>query len=64
MSVEDKFEQAKGSLKEGFGKVIGDNKLQAEGTVEKTVAKAKEVVDGAKETVEGAIEGLKNSLEK
>ena len=60
MSLENKLDQATGAIKEGFGKVTGDNKTQTEGTVEKTVAKAKEVVEDAK----GAVEGLKNSFKK
>ena len=58
MSLENKFDQAKGAVKEGVGKVTGDNKTEAEGFVEKTVAK------DAKEAVEGAVEGIKNSLDK
>ena len=64
MSLENKFDQAKGAVKEGFGKVTGDSKTEAEGFVEKTVAKAKEVAEDAKEAVEGAVEGIKNSLDK
>ena len=60
MSLENKLEQASGTIKEGFGKVTGDSKTEAEGAVEKTVAKAKEVVEDAKGAVEGAVEGLKN----
>ena len=41
MSLENKFDQAKGAVKEGVGKVTGDNKTKAEGVVEKTVAKEK-----------------------
>ena len=64
LSLENKLEQATGAIKEGFGKVTGDSKTEAEGTVEKTVAKAKEVVEDAKGAVEGAVEGLKNSFKK
>ena len=64
MSLENKFDQAKGAVKEGVGKVTGDNKTEAEGFVEKNVAKAKEVAEDAKEAVEGAVEGIKNSLDK
>ena len=28
MSIEEKFNQAKGSVKEGFGKLTGDTKLK------------------------------------
>ncbi|ORP08133.1 CsbD family protein [Streptococcus mitis] len=64
MSLENKLEQATGAIKEGFGKVTGDGKTEAEGAVEKTVAKAKEVVEDVKGAVEGAVEGLKNSFKK
>ncbi|KXU06287.1 MULTISPECIES: CsbD family protein [Streptococcus] len=64
MSLENKLEQATGAIKEGFGKVTADSKTEAEGAVEKTVAKAKEVVEDAKGAVEGAVEGLKNSFKK
>ena len=60
--LENKLEQATGAIKEGFGKVTGDGKTEAEGAVEKTVAKAKEVVEDAKDAVEGAVEGLKNAF--
>ncbi|HGK8660608.1 TPA: CsbD family protein [Streptococcus pneumoniae] len=61
MSLENKLEQATGAVKEGFGKVTGDSKTEA---VEKTVAKAKDVVEDAKGAVEGAVEGLKNVFTK
>ena len=48
MSLENKLEQATGAVKEGFGKVTGDSKAELEGAVEKTVAKAKDVVEDAK----------------
>lgn len=64
MSLENKLEQATGAVKEGFGKVTGDSKTELEGAVEKTVAKAKDVVEDAKGAVEGAVEGLKNVFTK
>ena len=64
MSLESKFDQAKGAVKEGLGKVTGDSKTKAEGVVEKTVAKAKEVAEDAKEAVEGAVSGVKNIFKK
>ena len=64
MSIEEKFNQAKGSLKEGFGKLTGDKKTQAEGTAEKVASKVKEVAEDAKGAVEGAIEGVKNIIKK
>lgn len=37
MSLENKLEQATGAIKEGFGKVTGDGKTEAEGAVEGAV---------------------------
>ena len=62
MSLENKLEQATGAIKEGFGKVTGDGKTEAEGAVEKTVAKAKEVVEDAKDAVEGAVNNFLRRL--
>ena len=64
MSLEDKLNQVKGSVKEGLGKVTGDTKTEAEGVAEKVASKAKEVAEDAKEAVEGAINGVKNILHK
>lgn len=71
MSIEEKLNQAKGSVKEGFGKLTGDTKTQAEGAAEKVASKAKEVVEDAKEVaedakeaVEGAVSGVKNIFKK
>ncbi len=64
MGIEDKLNQAKGALKEGVGKLSGDKKTQAEGAVEKAVAKAKDGFEDVKDSVEGAVKGLKNSFKK
>lgn len=64
MGIEDKLNQVKGALKEGAGKLSGDKKTQAEGAVEKAVAKAKDGFEDIKDSVEGAVEGLKNSFKK
>ena len=34
MSVEDKLDQAKGAVKEGFGKLVGDAKGAVEGAID------------------------------
>ena len=57
MSLEEKLNQVKGSVKEGLGKLTGDTKTEAEGTAEK-------VAEDAKEAVEGAIKGVKNIFHK
>ena len=64
MSAEEKLNQVAGSIKEGFGKVTGDKKLESEGATEQVVSKVKEVAEDAKEAVEGAIEGVKNIFKK
>ena len=57
-----KLDQAAGSLKEKVGKVTGDKKLEAEGFVDKTIAKGKELADDAKETVEGVVDSITDKL--
>ncbi|MGT2923791.1 CsbD family protein [Streptococcus caviae] len=54
-----KLEQAKGSIKEGFGKLSGDKETETEGKVDKITGKAKEVFEDTKDTVEGAVKSLK-----
>ena len=51
MSTEEKLNQAKGSIKEGVGKMIGDEKMEKEGTAEEVVSKVKEVAEDAKDAV-------------
>ena len=62
MSTEEKINQAKGTVKEGFGILTGDKKTEKEGAAEKVVSKVKEVAEDAKDAVEGAIEGVKNMI--
>ena len=64
MSAEEKLNQVAGSIKEGFGKLTGDKKLETEGATEQVVYKVKEVAEDAKDAVEGAIEGVKNIFKK
>jgi uncharacterized protein YjbJ (UPF0337 family) len=47
-------DQAKGAVKQGVGKVTGDQKLQAEGAADKLAGKAESAVGGAKDTVRDA----------
>lgn len=64
MSAEEKLNQVAGSIKEGFGKLTGDKKLESEGATEQVVSRVKEVAEDAKDAVEGAIEGVKNIFKK
>ena len=71
MTTEEKINKAKGAVKEGLGKLVGDKQLEKEGATEKTAAKLKEVVEDVKEVVEdvkgaveGTIDGIKNVVNK
>ena len=56
--VEGAGKQAAGAIKEGFGKVTGDTKTQAEGAAKKTEGKAQSAVGGAKDTVRDAADKI------
>ncbi|MGI4950449.1 MAG: CsbD family protein [Janthinobacterium lividum] len=49
--VSGAFDQAKGAVKEGIGKLVGDQKLEAEGKADKVAGKTESAVGGAKDTV-------------
>ena len=53
--VQGSLDQAKGSIKEGIGKVTGDKKMQAEGTADKVAGKTESTVGGAKDTARDAL---------
>ncbi len=52
--VSGAFDQAKGGVKEGVGKLIGDQKLEAEGKADKVTGKAESAVGGVKDSVRDA----------
>jgi uncharacterized protein YjbJ (UPF0337 family) len=47
--------QAKGAVKEAVGKVVGDNKLVAEGKSDKVEGKVQNAVGGLKDAVRDAL---------
>ena len=51
--IEGAARQAKGAVKEAVGKVIGDNKLVAEGKGDKVAGKVQNAVGGLKDTLRG-----------
>ena len=53
--IEGSMDQAKGSIKEGAGKMIGDKKLESEGTADRLGGKAKNMVGGIKDAVRDAV---------
>ena len=48
-------DQAKGSIKEAAGKVTGDSKLQAEGTLDKAKGHVESAIGGVKDAVRNGI---------
>lgn len=52
--VEGAFDKVKGAVKEGVGKMTGDEKMQAEGMADKAKGKTESAVGGAKDTVRDA----------
>ena len=62
MSLENKFDEIKESVKEGLGKLTGDKSLEGEGLAEQVVSKVKEAAEDAKDAVEGVIDSVKDKL--
>jgi uncharacterized protein YjbJ (UPF0337 family) len=52
--IEGSLKQAAGAVKEGFGKITGDTKVQAEGAAEKAEGKVQNSIGGVKDTVRDA----------
>lgn len=49
--------EAKGAVKENVGKLVGNPKLEAEGTVQKHVGQAQKAVGDAKDAIKKVIDG-------
>ena len=54
--VEGAWDKVKGNVKEGIGKVTGDEKMEAEGKTDQVKGKTESAVGGAKDTVRDATE--------
>ena len=54
--VKGRAKQVKGKVKEGTGKALGDDQLQARGRVEQGVGKAQSAVGRGKEKLKNAID--------
>ena len=52
------WDKTKGAVKEGVGKMTGDEKLQGEGMADKAKGKAESAVGGAKDTVRDAADKI------
>ena len=62
MSLENKFDEIKGSVKEGLGKLTGDKSIEVEGLAEQVVSKVKEAAEDVKEAAEDAIDDVKKMV--
>ncbi len=56
--VQGAWDKVKGTVKEGVGKVTGDEKLEAEGKADKVVGKTESAVGGVKDTVRDAADKI------
>lgn len=54
--VKGAFDQAKGAIKEGAGKLVGDKKLESEGIADKAAGKVESTVGGVKDTARDVID--------
>ena len=54
--VEGAWDKLKGNVKEGVGKLTGDEKLQAEGKADQVSGAAKSTVGGAKDAARDALD--------
>ena len=60
--MEGKYEQAKGSVKEGIGRLTGDEELQAEGSADKLKGDVQEGWGGAKRKVGDMLEDAGDAI--
>jgi uncharacterized protein YjbJ (UPF0337 family) len=58
----DNIDDAKGQLKEGAGKLTGDQSLENEGKADQVTGKLKDVAEDAKDAVEGVLGSIKDKL--
>lgn len=64
MADENKFEQAKGNVKETVGNVTDNKNLEKEGKEDKSSGKAKEVVENVKDKANDLIDKVKGDDNK
>ena len=59
----DRSEQLAGKVKEGIGKVIGDEDLESQGRQQEQREETKQKIDEAGDKVRGAVEGVKEKIQ-
>ena len=62
--IEGKYEQAKGSVKEGLGRLTGDEEMEAEGTADKFKGNVQEGWGGAKRKVGDMLEDAGDAIKR
>jgi uncharacterized protein YjbJ (UPF0337 family) len=62
--IEGKFDQAKGSVKEGVGRAIDDEEMEAEGSADRAGGKLQEGYGEAKRKVGDAIKDVGDAIRK
>ena len=62
--VEGKYEQVKGSVKEGLGNITGDDDLRDEGAADKLKGDVQEGWGGAKRKVGDALEDVGDAIKR
>jgi uncharacterized protein YjbJ (UPF0337 family) len=62
--IEGKFDQAKGSIKEGLGNLTGDDKLRSEGSADKLKGDVQEGFGGAKRKVGDMLEDAGDAIKR
>jgi uncharacterized protein YjbJ (UPF0337 family) len=62
--VKGKYEQAKGSLKEGLGRLAGDDELRSEGAADKLKGDVQEGFGGAKRKVGETLEDVGDAIKR
>jgi uncharacterized protein YjbJ (UPF0337 family) len=62
--LEGKFDQAKGSVKEGVGRLTGDDELRSEGAADKLKGDVQEGYGGAKRKVGETLEDIGDAIKR
>lgn len=60
--IEGKFDQAKGSIKEGIGRAVDDDEMEAEGRADRAGGKLQEGYGEAKRKVGDAIKDVGDAI--
>ncbi len=62
--IEGQFDQAKGSVKEGFGRVTGNEEMEAEGVSDKVKGDLKEGWGGTKRKVGDIVDDVGDAMRR